>query len=137
MNRYDDIIHLPHHVSAVHPQMSLHDRAAQFSPFAALTGHAEAVEETARLTWEEAILDDNAIAELNRKLAFLKQHLQESGPVRITWFREDDRKSGGTYLTSQSRIKKIDETRQALFLEDGTIISMRHIRYIDLYPEIR
>ena len=92
MNRYDDIIRLPHHVSAVHPQMSLHDRAAQFSPFAALTGHKEAVEETARLTWKEAIIDDNTIEELNQKLAFLKEHLKESGPVQITWFREDDRK---------------------------------------------
>ncbi len=137
MNRYDDIIRLPHHVSAVHPQMSLHDRAAQFSPFAALTGHKEAVEETARLTWKEAILDDNTIEELNQKLAFLKEHLKESGPVQITWFREDDRKSGGTYLTSQSRIKKIDETGQALFLEDGTVIPMRHIRCIDLCPDIR
>ena len=132
MSRYDDIIHLPHHVSKVHPQMSIHDRAAQFSPFAALTGHSEAAEETARLTSEQVCLVEDEITELNQKLLFLKHHLQDTGPVRIIWFREDSRKAGGEYLTAVSPIQKIDEAGKFLLLKDDTVIPMQHILRIDI-----
>ena len=132
MNCYEDIIHLPHPVSGKHPQMSMHDRAAQFSPFAALTGHKEAVQETARRTEAETIPDDSEIAELNRKLLFLKQHPQEISAVQITWFRRDARKPGGEYLTSAAPVRRIDENSRTVVLEDGTVIPMQHIRSIEI-----
>ena len=131
MNRYDDIINLPHHVSLAHPQMSIHDRAAQFSPFAALTGHSDAVEETARLTEEEQILDENMIEDLNRKLQGLKSRLADHPVIKVTFFSEDTRKAGGEYRTIETAIKKINENRQELLLDDGTVIPMQHIRYIE------
>ena len=89
MHRYDDIIDLPHHVSKVHPQMSLSDRAAQFAPFAALTGHHEAVEETARLTDEKAELDEDIKITLDQQLKEIQKHPGKSSPVlfliRIKW----------------------------------------------------
>ena len=131
MNRYEDMINLPHHVSTAHPRMSMHDRAAQFSPFAALTGHSDAVEETARLTLEESTLEEDVIDSINRKLAFLKSRLSEKPVVRITFFSEDSRKSGGKYLTVETAIKKIDEITQTLILDDGTAIPLRHLREIE------
>ena len=84
--RYDDIINLPHHQSTVRAHMSLHDRAAQFAPFAALTGHEEAVEETARLTDERITLDETAIEKINQKLYDVVQHLSEKRTIIITYF---------------------------------------------------
>ena len=131
MNRYDDIINLPHHVSKTHPQMSMHDRAAQFSPFAALTGHSDAAQETARLTQEESTLSEDVIEGINRKLASLKARLSENPDVKITFFIQDSRKSGGRYQTTQSTVRKIDESSQILVLDDGTAIPFMHIRYIE------
>ena len=131
MNSYDDIINLPHHVSKVHPQMPMHDRAAQFSPFAALTGHSDAADETARLTQEESILDEEVIEGINRKLASLKARLPESPAVKITFFTPDNRKPGGLYRTTESAVRKIDENCQTLVLDDGTVIPFRHIRNIE------
>ena len=108
MKKYEDIISLPHHVSDHHPQMSIHDRAAQFSPFAALTGYGDAVEETARLTSQKKILDETEREALDRQLASLAGLLEESRKadgrrgrvlgVRITYFLPDHKKSGGAYL---------------------------------------
>ena len=131
MNGYDDIINLPHYVSKKHPQMSIHDRAAQFSPFAALTGHSDAVEERARLTQEESMLSEDVIEGINRKLTFLKTGLSEKQTVKITFFTEDSRKSGGQYQTVKSNVRKIDENSQTVVLEDGTAIPFRHIRDIE------
>ena len=133
MNKYDDIISLPHHVSPTHPQMSIHDRAAQFSPFAALTGHSDAVEETARLTEEERILDENMIEDLNKKLQGLKTRLPDHPVIKITFFSEDIRKAGGEYRTIEASVRKIDENRQELILDAGTVIPMRHIRHMVCY----
>ena len=135
MNKYDDIINLPHHVSPTRPQMSIHDRAAQFSPFAALTGHSDAVEETARLTEEERILDENMIEDLNKKLQGLKSRLSDHPVIKITFFSEDIRKAGGEYQTLEASVRKIDENRQELILDDGTVIPMRHIRHIEYMTE--
>ena len=96
-HKYDDIINLSHHVSSRHPQMPMMNRAAQFSPFAALTGYDDAVRETARLTDEKIELDEYEKEELDRKIQWLGSHLDEHIPVSITYFQPDDRKAGGTY----------------------------------------
>ena len=95
MSEYDDIIHLPHHVSRIHPQMSMEDRAAQFSPFAALTGYDAAIVETARLTAQRVELDEYERQALNKKLQFISEHLNEHPKVSITCFVPDARKEGG------------------------------------------
>lgn len=123
---YDDIIHLPHHVSKKHPQMAPLDRAAQFSPFAALTGHDAAIKETARLTDERVTLDEDEKAVLDARLQELKEQLSEQSAERpevsITFFKPDDRKSGGSYETVCGRVKKIDGYERRIVLEDGTSI---------------
>lgn len=127
---YEDIIHLPHHVSPRRPQMSLHDRAAQFAPFAALTGHEEAVKETARLTEEKIELDENEKQLLDQKLQYLET--KGTGPdVRITYFLPDQRKTGGIYVTTQGRMKRIDRYSHRLHMENGTEIPITDILKID------
>ena len=95
MGNYDDIIDLPHHVSETHPPMSRADRAAQFSPFAALTGYDAAVRETARMTERRIELDEGVKAELNARLNCILEHLSEHPQVSITYFMPDEKKSGG------------------------------------------
>ena len=128
---YEDIIQLPHHVSKTRPQMSLHDRAAQFSPFAALTGHSDAINETARLAQEQADLDADQIEDLNRKLHALSSRSSAAPAIKITYFLEDENKEGGSYQTIETTLKKIDELNQQLILTDGTVIPMKYIRAID------
>lgn len=131
-NRYDDIIQLPHHQSTKRAHMSLHDRAAQFAPFAALTGHDAAIEETARLTEDEITLDDNAIADINEKLYEISQHLSERWRVSITYFRPDERKKGGKYLTDVGTIQKIKESEQLILMDSGVQIKMEQIIKIEV-----
>ena len=119
---YDDIIAFPHHRSKTHPPMSIQNRAAQFSPFAALTGYDEAVKETARLTDEKTELSEDALASLSEKLKTLGYLLKDRPSVSVIWFRPDQRKEGGSYLTSRGVVTKIDEYRRILRLEDGTEI---------------
>lgn len=126
-HKYDDIINMPHHVSATHPQMSLHDRAAQFSPFAALTGHEDAIKETARLTDEWMEPDDDRKSELNGKLQELLARIGEKPPVTVTYFIPDEQKAGGTYVTVTGKLKKINEYDRMLVLEDGLIIACDRI----------
>ena len=122
---YEEFVNLPHHVSAVHPQMDPAKRAAQFAPFAALTGYEDAVAETARLTEEELLLDENVREELNRKMT----GAAESGAmVRITWFVPDGKKNGGEYVESSGVIRKIEEG--SIVLENGTRIPAEHIAAI-------
>ena len=117
-HKYDDIISLPHHVSKKHPQMSLHDRAAQFSPFAALTGHKAAINETARLTDEKQILSEDVIAKLNEQLNLIKENIGTNPIVTITYFVPDDKKSGGAYISYTGVVKKIDEVQSHCRLPD-------------------
>ena len=124
---YEDILHLPHHVSDTHPHMLVGDRAAQFSPFAALTGYDAAVLETARLTQERAELDESQKAVLNGKLLFIRDRLKEKPVVEITYFKEDEWKEGGCYLTVTGVVKKIDLYGSFLMLEDGTGIPIDEI----------
>lgn len=126
-NPYDDIIHLPHPTSKNHPRMSIHDRAAQFSPFAALTGHAAAIAETARLTDRKIELDEDTRAELDRRQAILLEHIDQQPEITVTWFRPDERKEGGAYVTTAGRLKKIDQVERILVLTDGTRIPLEDV----------
>ena len=122
--KYDDIIDLPHPTSAKHPRMSISDRATIFSPFAALTGHAAAIQETARLTDRRIELDEDTRTELDRRQAILLEHIGEQPEVTITWFQPDEKKDGGAYVTTIGRLKKIDQVERMLFLLDGSKIPL-------------
>ena len=137
-HKYDDIINLPHHVSKKHPQMSLHDRAAQFSPFAALTGHKAAINETARLTDEKQILSEDVIAKLNEQLNLIKENIGTNQTVTITYFVPDDKKSGGAYISHTGVVKKINEYNHTVVLTDKTVIPIEQISEIqsDIFSEI-
>lgn len=127
---YDDIIDLPHHVSERHPQMSMYNRAAQFAPFAALTGHNAAITEAARLTEAEQELSESDAEVLNRKLAFILQHIKDYIPVEIVYFEPDGKKAGGSYRTKAGFIKESDPLAGTLEMDDGSLIPIRHIRDI-------
>ena len=137
-HKYDDIINLPHHVSKKHPQMSLHDRAAQFSPFAALTGHKAAINEIARLTDEKQILSEDVIAKLNEQLNLIKENIGTNQTVTITYFVPDDKKSGVAYISHTGVVKKIDEYNHTVILTDKTVIPIEQISEIqsDIFSEI-
>ena len=115
-NRYDDIISLPHHQSKTRPHMPLIDRAAQFSPFAALTGYDDAVKETARQTERKAELSEEMQACLQEKLQILQAQISTKPEAILTYFEADEKKAGGTYRTVQGEIKRIDEYRRVIVL---------------------
>ena len=119
---YSDIINLPHHVSRNHPPMPMMNRAAQFAPFAALTGYEEVIQETGRLTDEFIELNDDDKERLNQKIAELMEKTEEHLVVSLTYFKPDSRKTGGSYSTVSGRLKSVDEIQQIMFLEDGTAI---------------
>lgn len=121
---YDDIINLPHHQSLNRKHMSNYDRAAQFAPFAALTGHSEAIQETARFTDTKVTLDDNKIDEINGKLSLIRDHLNEHPIIEFTYFVEDKKKKGGAYAYCSGIIKRIDDVEHKLYLTDGSIIAI-------------
>lgn len=127
MSRYDMMITLPHHVSHRHPHMSMADRAAQFSPFAALTGYDAAVEETARLTDEKIELSEDRRAELDRKQQHLLSLVSAQPTVTVTFFVPDERKSGGSYRTITGQFKGINSTDRSFCLTDGTSIPLDRI----------
>ena len=131
-NNYDDIIDLPHHVSATRPQMSMMDRAAQFSPFAALTGYDAAIKETARLPDQKIDLDDYEKEEINDKIQLITEHLGEDFEVVITYFQPDSRKAGGAYVDAVGIVKKIDEYDRVIILQDGKKIPIDDILDIDM-----
>ena len=127
---YDDIIRLPHHVSEKHPQMALSDRAAQFSPFAALTGYEAAVDEAARLTDEKIELSEDRIAAIDALLA----SLQPGDAVSAVYFVPDKRKAGGAYLSVSGSVKKIDSIGGVLSLTDGESIPFEDIFTLEKLP---
>ncbi len=126
-NPYADIIDLPHHVSRRHPQMPMEKRAAQFSPFAAVSGHDEAIHETARFTDEQLELSEDEISTIDEKLHFLQAHIKEQPEVTVTYFQPDEKKNGGAYVTVTDSAKKIDEFEKVLILMDGTAIPIPNI----------
>ena len=127
---YDDIINLPHHVSDRYPHMPMYDRAAQFAPFAALTGHDAAIKETARLTDERLELSDEVIMRLNDQLNMIRDNIGTEQEVSITYFVPDDKKSGGAYITHSGIVKKIDEFERKLIMQDETVIPIEQISEI-------
>ena len=132
MGKYDDIIGLPHHVSATRPHMPILDRAAQFMPFRALTGYEDAVHETARLTEERVELTEDEKALLDTKLQRLADRLDSHPQVTLTWFRPDKRKTGGAYVTTTGQIRKIDDFEGVLILLGGERILIEDILDIQL-----
>ena len=131
-NMYNDILYLPHHRSKERIPMSLHDRAAQFSAFKALSGHEEAVIETARLTDEIIELDETVIGRINETLYDISQHLSEKWSVSITYFKPDELKLGGSYLTDLGIVKKIDSIEQIVIMDNGIKIPMEQIISIEI-----
>lgn len=127
MRNYDSIINLPHHVSKKHPQMSNHDRAAQFAPFAALTGYDDAIVETARITSDEIELYGAELDEINAKFAQLLELISEQPEVEITYFVPDKKKTGGKYLTYKGKVKRIDTVNRQMFFVDKTMIELDKI----------
>lgn len=125
--KYDDIIHLPHHVSKHHSQMPIEDRAAQFSPFAALTGHGAAIKETERLTDRRIELDENYKSIMNAKLQMIMEKIAAKPMVHIMYFCPDKQKEGGEYREVCGRIKRIDECERQLILTDGQKIELEQI----------
>lgn len=130
MSRYDDIINLPHHVSSNHRPMSMHDRAAQFAPFAALVGYDDAVAETARLTEARPELDEQEQQTLNAKLCSLADRIHEHPEVRIKYYVPDARKSGGAIIEISGPVKKLSASDNSLIMSDGAVIPLADI--IDL-----
>lgn len=124
---YDDIMNLPNPTSKKHARMSAHDRAAQFSPFAALTGHDAAISETARLTERRLELDEDVKAALDRKLHMAAELRENNMKVAITYFKEDKAKAGGAYETVDGYIKKMDDYDRVVILTDGTRIPIDDI----------
>jgi len=134
MNNYDDIINHSHHQSSTRPHMSPRDRAAQFAPFAALTGYDDLVVEEARLTDKKIELSDSMLDELNRKQQYLLAHIKESPLVTVVYFVADDKKSGGRYVKKEGDIKRIDECNKAYIFKDGTVISFKDV--IEIQSEV-
>lgn len=129
MGAYDDMIDLPRPTSTKHPRMPMSDRAAQFSPFAALVGHGAAIEETARLTDRKVELAEDEKAVLNEKLRLL---LETDGEGTFTWFLPDRKKEGGAYIDTTGRIKKIDPLAGRIVLMDGTVIPVEDVLEIEI-----
>ena len=123
-NRYDEIMGLPHHVSKTRPQMPMSDRAAQFAPFAALTGYDSAIKETGRLTDERIELDEEALTALDRKYQLLMDALDDEPEVTIIYFQPDERKAGGQYVSATGTVKKVDTFGRRILLQDGTRIPL-------------
>lgn len=123
--KYEDMLYLPHPVSPTHPRMPLQDRAAQFSPFAALTGYDDALRETARLTERFVELDEDGKQEIDRQIGYLQKHPKYTIPVRITYFVPDVKKDGGAYRTLEGCVYKIDETTRSLRIRETEILVER------------
>ncbi len=130
-HKYDDIINLPHHTSSSRPRMSMINRAAQFSPFAALTGYDDAVVETARLTDERHELTEDEKATLNERLMIIAENAHDRPVVEITYFKPDSRKEGGSYEKVKGAVRWIDEGEMKVVFADGTRLAVSDICCID------
>ena len=132
MNRkYNEIMGLPHHVSKTRPQMPMSDRAAQFAPFAALTGYDAAIKETGRLTDEKIELDEEALTALDMKYQLLMKAHDEAPEVTITYFQPDERKAGGKYVSAVGAVKKINDFERRITMQDGAKIPMDDVLSIE------
>jgi len=132
--KYDDIINLPHHVSERHPQLSKASYAAQFSPFAALSGYDGIVSESARVTDERVELGETDMEILSVKIQILNDHIKEQPEISLTYFKPDEKKAGGAYLQKVACIKRIDDVERIIHFTDGTNLPIDDIT--DLQGEI-
>lgn len=130
-HKYDDIIHLAHPVSKRHPQMPPMNRAAQFAPFAALTGHDAAIKETARLTAPSVELSEDEKNLLDQRLCLIRENLAREPEIEFSCFEPDEKKDGGTYATVRGKVKKIDEFGHRVIFTDGTALQMEQILSIE------
>ena len=130
-SKYDEIMGSPHHVSKTRPQMPMSDRAAQFAPFAALTGYDAAIKETGRLTDERIELDEEALTALDMKYQLLMDALDDKPEVTITYFQPDERKAGGKYVSAVGTVKKVDDFERRITMQDGSKIPMDDVLIID------
>lgn len=134
IQNYEDIINLPYPVLLSHPRMPVSSRAAQFSPFAALTGYEEAIRETGRLTGARRELEEDAKRILDEKLQLLREQIISHPLVAITYFQPDDRKAGGAYVTVEGRIKKLDVYGRIVVMQDETRVPFGEIAEIEIEP---
>lgn len=131
--KYDEIINLPHHVSKKRPQMSMCDRAAQFSPFAALTGYEEMVHETARFTSSRMELSEEELQTLNIKYSALEKLLDKQPEVKFLYFLPDEKKVGGSYVSVTGIVRKVDKFKRIITLQNGETIRMDDV--VDIESE--
>ena len=129
--KYDDILRLPHHVSASRKPMAITARAAQFAPFAALSGYDAEVQEAGRLTDRPIEPDEYEKEAMNARLQLLARHLREKWVVSLVFFQPDERKAGGAYVTHTGTVKKLYETERLLTLTDGTVIPLDDLIALD------
>lgn len=129
MRDYDDIINMPHHVSATRKHMSMADRAAQFAPFAALTGFGDVIDEAGRLTNERPDMAEDVLEAMDRRMETAKS-LQKT--VRVEYFMEDERKDGGEIFCAEGRIRSVKRDEGCIKMEDGTVIRIGDITGIDI-----
>ena len=131
MGKYDDIIQLPHHRSTKHPSMPTADRAAQFAPFAALTGYGADIEESARLTdlWREPT--DEQKERIWQRLMILRDHSDEKTMAEIEWFQPDEKKSGGSYQVCRGVVTKIDTDGRTVRVDNGETLALDTIVRVD------
>ena len=130
--KYDDIIDMPHHVSEKHPQMDIRERAAQFAPFAALTGHGDAVFEAGRYTERYEYMCEDALCEIEYTFRELCSHKGEKRQVLIVYFEKDLKKEGGRYLSLRGYIKKADEIKREIIMENGEVICLKDIKEMEI-----
>lgn len=130
-SQYGDIINLPRHESATHSRMSKGNRAAQFSPFAALTGYNSAIKETARLTDMRIELGESEIEEVEMKLRIIADIIASHPKVSVTYFQPDERKNGGAYVTITDMVKNIDDVRRVIAFMEGKSIAIEDILDIE------
>ena len=130
MNKYEEILYLPHHTSSKRKPMSLESRSAQFAPFSALTGYEDEINEIGRLTDEKIELTEEAKEQINNQLFWLKNHKEEK--FNITYFIKDSKKSGGYYQTSTTKLKKIDSVKQIITTSSNQKILIDNIVKIEL-----
>lgn len=135
-DRYKDIINLPHYTSRKRPRMSREKRAAQFSPFAALTGYDAEIKEATRLTEEKLELDEDRVNDINSKLQYIKDHISENPEISVEYFIPDEKKSGGAYVTVSGLVRIIDEYERSVVFSDGRRIAIDDMYEIELLNSI-
>lgn len=133
-SKYENMLDMPHYEPRNHPRMTMEQRAAQFAPFAALTGYSAAIAETGRLTGSRVVLEEDDLQALDRRMSYLKEHLKDCPEVEFTYFKPDALKDGGEYVTVTGTVKKIDEPSGTVFLTSGERIPASDI--LDLDGEI-